>query len=125
LEAIRIVLGTMPQMLRDIVREVLSGQPDMHIVGEADSDADLLRDLAVEAPDMVVLELAGLGLGGTGTRVLQQRPRTQVLGLSGDGRSAAIYQLRSQRTMLVEVSPQGLRAAIRDAHDRRPRSGLE
>jgi hypothetical protein len=98
----------MPQMLRDVVREVLGGQPDMAIVGETPSDEELLADV-------VIMPLDGDRLTEWGIRVLYERRTRKVLGLSTDGRTAALFELHPQRTTLVEVSPEGLRAAIRSA----------
>lgn len=121
LKVIRILLGAMPRLLRDVVREVLGRQPDMDIVGEVESDDDLLRSLRLELPDVVVLQLSGLGLSQTGARVLERQPGVHVLGLSGDGRSAAIYRARIPHAPAFEGSPQGLRLAIREACERGPR----
>ena len=111
----RIVLGTMPQMLREILREVLGDEPDMTVVREVQSDEDLLSAVVREEPDVVVVESAAGDLGVVGARVLRDRPAASVVGLTPDGRWAAIYQLRPLRTVVREVSPAGLREAIRSA----------
>ena len=121
MEVIRILLGAMPRLLRDVVREVLGRQPDMDIVGQVESDDDLMRSLRVELPDVVVLQSSGLGLSETGAQVLERQPGIQVLGLSCDGRSAAIYGAWGPQAAAFEGSPHGLRLAIREACERRLR----
>jgi DNA-binding NarL/FixJ family response regulator len=115
LPAIRIVLGTMPGMLREIIREVFSSQPDMVIVSEPSSEADLAVAVAESEADLVVVELNDDTLGQVGEQLLRSRPRLKSLGISRDGRRAAVYELVPDRTRVFEVSPEGLRAAARQA----------
>ena len=113
--AIRIVLGTIPGMLREIIREVFSGQPDMAIVSEPPSDADLADAVLESRADLVILELVDDELGDAGELLLRSHPSLKSLGISRDGRRAAVYQLVPGRTRVFEVSPEGLRAAARQA----------
>jgi DNA-binding NarL/FixJ family response regulator len=105
----------MPPMLRDIVREILAGQRDMEIIGETQTDDELLDVLATEAADVVVMQLGLETNRGAGPGHQRSQPGASVLGLSADGRSAAIYDVRLRRTTVVELSPEGLRASIRQA----------
>jgi hypothetical protein len=111
-QAIRIVLGTMPPMLRDIIRGVLAGQPDMVIVRDTRTDEDLIDVLMSEAADVIVVQQALHG-DGDGRFLHGREAAAAVLCLSPDGRSAALYELQSRRTMIVNVSPDGLRSSIR------------
>jgi DNA-binding NarL/FixJ family response regulator len=113
--AIRIVVGRLPQLLHDIVRDVLGGQVDMNVVNKTVTEEELWRVVAIETPDVVVVELNADGLDPLGNHVLRHQPNASVLGLSADGRFAAMYQLRLHRTTVLEVSPEGLRKAIRSA----------
>jgi DNA-binding NarL/FixJ family response regulator len=114
LPAIRIVLGAMPGMLRDIIRDVFSGQPDMAIVSEP-SEADLAAAVVESRADLVILELMDDELGDAGERLLRSQPRLKSLGISRDGRKAAVFELVPDRTRVFEASPEGLRAAARQA----------
>lgn len=109
------MLGTMPEMLRGILREVLGAQPDIEIVREARSDEELLIAVSTGAPDVVVVESVTGALSPAGNLVLRDRPSAHVLALSADGRMAAMYRLRAVRTLIHEVSAAGLREAIRSA----------
>ena len=115
LARIRIVLGAMPSMLREIICEVFSGQPDMSIVSEPSSDNDLATAISEFRADLVILELVNDSLSRTGERLLRSHPRLKSLGISRDGRTAAIYQMIPARTQVGEVSPEGLRGAVRQA----------
>lgn len=111
--AIRIVLGTMPVMLRDIIWGVLAGEPDMVIVGDTRTDEELIDVLMSEAADVVVVQQA-LDGGRDGPFLHGRKAVATVLCLSPDGRSATLYELQSRRTTIVKVSPDGLRSSIRN-----------
>ena len=102
-------------MLHDIVRDILCGQHDMRVLSESLSEEELRRLVALENPDVVVVQLDGDWLDALGDHVLRYYPSATVLGLSPDGRTATMYQLRLERTAVLEVSPEGLRRAIRGA----------
>lgn len=102
-------------MLRDIVRDVLCDEHDMLVLSAPLGEAALRRLVALERPDVVVVLLQGKRLDALGDHVLSHHPKARVLGLSADGRTAAMYQLRLERTAVIEVSPEGLRRAIRGA----------
>jgi DNA-binding NarL/FixJ family response regulator len=104
----------MPQMLRDILRGLLEGHEDIAILGDARSDEELLAAMSHEAPDVVVVESPRGCLGLAGALVLQGRP-TSVLAFSADARSAVVYQVKVGEVVVREVSPAGLREAIREA----------
>jgi len=116
LRTISVMLGTMHQMLRDILREeVLGGRPGFAVVSDAQSDDELLAAVVDYTPDIVVVESMQGALGYAGALVLRGQPTTSVLALSADTRSAVIYQLRASGAVMREVSPADLREAIRDA----------
>ena len=112
LEQTRVILVEMPRMLGEIVREVVSNEPDLEIVEADDGDAALATIGASGACVVItrredpVRERIGRWLG-TG-------PQVRVLALSTDGRDGALYELQPQERLLGEISPPVLLAAIRD-----------
>lgn len=115
LHSIRILVGPMPLLLREILREVLGSQSDMEIVREVDSAGELLSAVVEESPAVIVVESAMERLGEEAESILLARPGAHVVGLSSDGHSAVVYRLRASGTVVPEVSPEGLRQAIRSA----------
>jgi DNA-binding NarL/FixJ family response regulator len=112
LKRVRILIGEMPQMLRDIVEDTVRLQPDMELVNWRGG-----RDFAtaVKRGQAEVVIVGGRGQEGPAAheRLLLEDPRLKVLVVSEDGRAAHLLELR--QVPIAEVSPQGLVDAIREA----------
>jgi hypothetical protein len=111
-ERIRVVLSELPRMLRDIVSETIDRQDDMKVVGDLPARADAW-DAGVA--DVVVAGLADDALADRYTRLMRYHPGLKVLGITGDARSAFLFELRPHRIPLGDASPDGLLSAIRAA----------
>lgn len=105
----------MPQMLRDIISGTLSSEADMDVVGELHGGVDLLTAASQMQAEVVVVGLADSELPGDCLRLFDLQRHIHVLGVSGDGRRAFLYDLRPQRTPLGELSPQELVDVVRAA----------
>src|SRR2546422_828600 len=100
-------------MLSDIITDIVTSQADMEMVGTLADPAAIAATVAETNADVVVLGLPDEELPSEYAGLLSTRPQTRLLGVSGDGRRAFLYELRPYRTPLGEVSPQGLVQAIR------------
>jgi DNA-binding NarL/FixJ family response regulator len=71
-------------LLRAGLRALLSQDPSIEIVGEADNGHDALRAISQDAPDLVLLDLSMLGMNGIETMidVKRRHPETRVLVLT-------------------------------------------
>lgn len=118
--SIRIVVGRMPRLLREIVINSLSHQEGLEVVDA--TGADLRRLLAVTAGQVLVLSGGGALLSAGEEQLLRSRPRLCVLVLDPGGRQAALYESepgkRPRRRRLPEVSMEHLVAEIRAYVDR-------
>jgi DNA-binding NarL/FixJ family response regulator len=113
LQRTRIVLAGMPQLLQDVVRDVVLDQPDMEVVGEVGSLDEMLV-LATRMPtDVVLMGPTENELPGPVFQLLQEEPHLKVLGLIDGGRRAYLYELRPHREVLEDVSIEELLKAIR------------
>lgn len=110
---IRILLVDMPRMLGDIVTSIVSGQPDMEVVGDLPYPAELHAVVRDTRADVVMLGLREPELPDGCVGLLETFPWVRVLGVAADGRSAFLYELRPQRQSLGEVSPHELVHVIR------------
>jgi len=109
----RVMLIDMPQMLREIICELVSGERDLEIVGEFDDE-----DAALQAIDgcaaAVVIRSLNESARADIAYLLSKAPHLRVLAVSGDGRASSLYVYRPHEQMLGEISPRRLLAAIRD-----------
>ncbi len=102
-------------MLSDIITDIVTSQADMEIVGTLADPAAIAATVAETDADVVVLGLPDEELPSEYVALLGARPQTRLLGVSGDGRRAFLYELRPYRSALGEVSPEALVEAIRTA----------
>ena len=100
----RIFVGELPRMMRAIVEDAVSGQPDMDLVERGPADVAIVPETARALPTVEAL------LRGDG--------RLRVLALSADGRRARILHISARP--VPTVSPLGLMDAIRAAMADRP-----
>jgi DNA-binding NarL/FixJ family response regulator len=105
----RILLVDMPQLMRDIIRSVVTAEADLELVAELDDSASLEDAVPQYAPDVVI----GHSTRHDIERLLEDRSRPKVLQVDDTGRSTVLYELRPHRTALGEISPTRLLSAIR------------
>jgi hypothetical protein len=98
-------------MLADIISAVVVSQTDFELVGDVIGIAGLALAASKAAADVLVL---GRRLRRRDAlRVLSRSPRMKIITIDPDGHSGALYELRLDRSVLDEVSPTALVAAIR------------
>ena len=114
MERTRIVLIDTAPLLREILREVISGEPDLALVAEHDAVVDVRKTVEREAADFVVVgrdaasvddvrAMVGAGLG------------VRALEVYSDGKESVLYELRPHRVSLGEISSETLLRTIRAA----------
>jgi hypothetical protein len=109
----RVLLLDMPQMLAEIVRDVVSRDDSLVVVGDI-VDADARAVVGQMRPNIVLL-------GGDSTsppawcrEVFEERPHFVVLALLGSGRDAVLWELAPHRVPLGDLAPSALLSAMRD-----------
>ncbi|MEO8678868.1 MAG: hypothetical protein ABI665_07470 [Vicinamibacterales bacterium] len=107
---IRVVVDATPRMLKDIIEQAVTTQPDMELVA-CDHAIDLPGAMARSAADVVIVARphAPMPL----EHLLVENPRLKMLVVTDDGRVAQMCEFR--RTRIARVTPQGLVEAIRAA----------
>jgi DNA-binding NarL/FixJ family response regulator len=111
MEPIRVVISETHDMLADVISKVLGPQRDMEIVRVAHSD-ELLETVQRVDPDVVVLSSDDRELR---RQVLSVRPRSKVLAVAHEGRTAFLHELRPIATSIRYVTPHDLVEVIRSA----------
>ncbi len=100
---IRVVLGDMPDLLRRIVQDVLDDDPNLQLMGYADSTA-ALEDLVQETePNVIIVTIPNSDLPVHTRRF----PATTVIAITPDGRHLV--------TSNADVGSEHLRDAVRSA----------
>lgn len=98
-------------MLADIVSAIIVSQTDFELVGNVIGTVGLALAASKAAADVLVL---GRRLQRRDVmRVLCRSPRMKIITIAPDGHSGALYELRLDRSVLDELSPTALVAAIR------------
>ncbi len=114
MDQIRVLLGPMPQMLREILEETFARQPDMAVVGPG--AAGPLREVVDRyAPDVVVVGREGRDWVGRHVDLFRHRPRLRLLVIRNDGSTAALHELRIRRCPVPDLSPDAVVAAVRQS----------
>ena len=105
-------------LLRAGLRALLTQDPDLEVVGEADNGHDALRDIAVLTPDLVLMDISMRGMNGVETIVDIKRRNPQMRVLVLTIHKADEYILASLRAgangyMLKDATHDELRVAMR------------
>jgi DNA-binding NarL/FixJ family response regulator len=115
LKRIRVLLGDMPTMLRDIVTDVVANEPDLEVSGVLGPRESLQAGLKRVQADVLVVGNRRPDLG-TAEEIWREWPLVKILMIATDARSAVLYALRPIEIVLGDISPEGLAAALRGAH---------
>jgi DNA-binding NarL/FixJ family response regulator len=110
--AIRVLLIDMPQMLRQIIRQTLAGDPRFELVGEYAEHVAI--DVAVNRSraDYVVMDPNVFDSRAVRRRLLDEGPQVRVLTVSTHGGQTTLYELRAQEVALGELSPERLASVM-------------
>jgi DNA-binding NarL/FixJ family response regulator len=122
-ERTRVLLAHMPQMLRDLVSDIVGREVDMEIVGEVSEGAQLVAAAHATDAEFVIAGLDDAELSSPLRELLDERPRMKVLGLEGDGRLGVLYELVPRKVALGELTARSLVTVIRTGSDDSPLAG--
>lgn len=108
------------KVVRRGVRAFLDTQPDLVVVGEAESGQEAVTQVAEHAPDVVLMDLIMPGMDGVeATRqVKKASPRTQIIVLTSYHQDEHIFPAIRAGTLsylLKDAEPEELAIAIRKA----------
>jgi DNA-binding NarL/FixJ family response regulator len=112
LERTRIVLIDMSPLLREIVRGVLTSEPDLEVVAEHEAGIDVRDAVAREGADFVIVGTDSAAESCMRS-VVGAEPGVRALEVRSDGRECVLYELRPHRVPLGEISPATLLSTIR------------
>jgi len=121
MEKIRVFLAEDHAVVREGLREVISREPDMDVVGEAGDGEETVRLVRELKPAVVLMDIAMPGLNGIEAtrRIKEELPKTCVLVLSAYDNPefvSAVIEAKAAGYLLKNVRGQELVNAIRTAH---------
>jgi threonine dehydratase len=111
--SVRVLVGVLPEGIRDAVNAVLVGDPDIDMVGFAATPSGLLRAAGTLRADIVVIATVDGGLPGVATHLVDQYPDIRVVAVAPEGRTALTYALRPRIDNFSGSSVAELAEAIR------------
>lgn len=111
MDKLRVFLADDHMVVREGLKSLVNAQPDMHVVGEADSGDAAWRAVCELDPDVVVMDVSMPDLGGAEATALVRRdcPRVKVLALT-------IYEDRGYLRQMLDAGASGyvLKRAVTD-----------
>ena len=117
----KILLANRPKMLRELLRELIAGQGDMQVVGEALDPLEILYAVRKTEADVVVTTLPAVGEPGISSHLLAEYPDVLVLALAPDGGRAMLYRQVLLEEKLQSTNDNVLLSTLRQARtDRCP-----
>jgi DNA-binding NarL/FixJ family response regulator len=111
---IRVLIDEMPAMLRDIIVDVLTAQPDIELIRAAPRARVRFQETENE-PEVVIAAAGEEDQAASAIARLQRWPRARLLTVQTNGRESVLYELQTRATSLGELSPKQLVDAIRGA----------
>lgn len=119
-ESITVLIIDDHKLVRQGVRSFLETQPDIMVVGEAESGEEAAQLAAEHAPDVVLMDLVMPGMDGvTATQQVKRvSPRTQVIVLTSYHQNEHIFpaiRAGALSYLLKDAGPQELVDAVRKA----------
>jgi hypothetical protein len=118
--AIRVMLGSMPAIIRGILEQTLGTQQDMTLVGNYDAAspaASVSTMVAASRPDVLVVGTQQDEWAAGYLDLFADHPRLHILAIGDDARSAMMHELYVRRWRVAELSPPAIVAAVRAARD--------
>jgi DNA-binding NarL/FixJ family response regulator len=117
---IRVLIGDAPTMLRDILEQAISREPDMEVIPEPVVAPPAAAQL--QSPDVVVVGLSDSESADGARALLARWPHSHLLIITARGHRVLRYELTPRGVDLGEMSPAQLAEAIRAAvrPDRKP-----
>lgn len=115
MHSVRVLVGALPDGVRDAVGEVLVREPDIDVVGVAATPSALLQAAGTLQADVVVVLSIDGALPGVATHLVDQYPDIKVVAVAPEGRTALTYALRPRLDSFSGSSPAELAKAIRAA----------
>ncbi len=101
MERIRVLLGNHPMMVPDALRQMITNQDDMELVGDVRGPMKILQEIGRTKADAIVLVQEANEEPGLCSQLLAVYPDLTILGVSSDMTRVFTQQLCSHRKMMT------------------------
>jgi DNA-binding NarL/FixJ family response regulator len=116
MQKIKVMVASRPQMLSDVIRNMIDRQPDMIMVGEVIDPIKLLFAIRETPVDVVIMTpLKVNGEPKICSHLLVEYPSLKVFTLSAKGEAAYLYQSGAPKLRIDDPCGQSILEAIREA----------
>ncbi len=120
-DIIRIFHADDHALVREGVRALISTEPDMELVGEAEDGAETIRQVLALRPDVILLDLQMPVLDGAGAiiAIKEKMPEARILVVTSFADDANVFpaiKAGASGYLLKDSSPHDLLNAIRDVY---------
>lgn len=115
MDKIRIMVATQPRLMREVVLEVISGQPDIEVVAEVQDDNKIIDLVGEMHPDwLVIANDEPENRPSICDPLFDRYPRLKILTLASRNNDCIFYwATTSIRSRRVESSEKGILDALR------------
>jgi hypothetical protein len=120
-EPIHILLLEVPQLLRGILEHAIQQQSDCKLLKGEDRDFKVRAEGAAP-PDVVILGLTAAEDCSLVPALFARWPWARVMTVMSTGAGATVYELKPQRRLLGQMSPEDIVAVLRAVAQRSARS---
>lgn len=112
---IKVLVANQPRLMRELVLETISDQPDIEVVGETQNDSEIAEMVERTHPDFLIIALQDADKRPSICDALMERdPHLRVIALAPERNSSVFFwaalDIRSNR---IEASEQGVLSALR------------
>lgn len=113
---IKVLLASRPKLLSEVIRYLVTRQPDMEVVSEVLDPIELLFAARATSVDVVIVTpLDSDGETKLCRHLLAEHPHLIIVALSAQGEAAFLYGSRSPKKRVDEPSEQSILGAVRAA----------
>jgi DNA-binding NarL/FixJ family response regulator len=114
---IRVLLGDMPRLLRELIDGAIAATADIAVVGTVVGTVaahdQVASSLEHAKADVLIIGMPDDADSEQIERLLYEQPRLRLVTIGNAGRSTALHELRPITIQLGDVAPEALLDAIR------------
>ena len=110
-----VLVANRPRLMRELILETVSDQPDIELVGEVREEEEIERAVNERLPDFLVVALGQSDqLPAICYRILENHPHLKIIAIAPD-RESSIYYWASLKinSTRIETSQEGVLNALR------------